>query len=79
MTEILQNKLKQFLIYNNWLDNNVPEQARAIFTTICIINEWEVDTAQTGILLMELYEQADIESVDISYTEFESFMYELIV
>jgi hypothetical protein len=79
MNTILQNKLKQFLITENWLDKNVPEQARAIFTTICIINEWECDTVQTGLLLMELYEQADIESVDISYEEFENFMYELIV
>lgn len=54
-SEMLQSKLRHFMISENWLDKNVPEQARAIFTTICIINDWDADTSNTGMLLMKLY------------------------
>jgi hypothetical protein len=62
----------------NWLSKNVPEKARAIFTTICIMSDWEADTSNAGILLMELYTEADIESVDFSYEDFVNFMLSLL-
>lgn len=79
MENKLHKYLKQFMIQNNWLDENIPERARSIFTTICLMENIDVDTAPAGIMLTNLYDDAGIETVDISYDEFENFMYELIV
>ena len=79
MEEKLFKYLKDFMIQNNWLDEYTPKQARAIFTTICLIGNIDTDTAACDNMLLELYNKADIESVDINYDDFESFMVELIV
>lgn len=79
MEEKLFKYLKDFMIQNNWLDEYTPKQARAIFTTICLIGNIDADTAACDNMLLELYNKADIESVDINYDDFESFMVELIV
>lgn len=70
--------LKNFMITENWDYNNVPEQARAIFTTICIIGDIQADTSQGDNILKDLYHISALEDL-IEYDEFESFMYELLV
>lgn len=71
--------LENFMIQNNWLDEYTPKQARAIFTTICIVGNIDADTAVCDNMLLELYNKADMESIDISYEDFEDYMVELIV
>lgn len=71
--------LENFMIQNNWLDEYTPKQARAIFTTICLVGNIDIDTAACDNMLLELYNKADIETIDISYDDFESYMVELIV
>lgn len=72
------NLLKNFMITENWDYNNVPEQVRAIFTTICIIGNIQADTLQGDSILKDLYEKSALEDL-IEYDDFENFMYELIV
>lgn len=79
MKEQLFNYLENFMIQNNWLDEYTPKQARAIFTTICLVGNIDADTAACDNMLLELYNKADIKSIDISYDDFEEFMIELIV
>lgn len=71
--------LNQFLIQENWLDENVPEQARALFTSWCLMEDIDADTRKCDETLLMLYDNADLESVDITYDEFENFMIGLIV
>lgn len=62
----------------DWLDKNVPEQARAFFTTLCFMCEIEADTAQADAILNELYLLAALDDI-ISYEEYDMFMCKLIV
>ncbi len=55
------------------------EQARALFTTLCFIGDINPDTAICDNMLLELYNDSDMESVDISYDEFDLYMCELLV
>lgn len=77
--------LQWFITESYWLDEKVPEKARAIFTTWCLTNFIDVDTKLcTGInfcdnVLTELYKTADLEAVDVSYEDFYNYMVELIV
>lgn len=71
--------LNQFLIQESWLDENVPEQARALFTSWCLMEDIDADTRKCDETLLMLYDNADLESVDITYDEFENFMIGLIV
>ena len=32
--ETIYKRLKMFMMQSNWLDNNTPEQARALFITL---------------------------------------------
>lgn len=70
--------LKHFMKTENWLNANTPEQARALFTSICLIGNYEADTKIPDGILHELYIEAAMEDL-VSYYEFESFMYGLIV
>lgn len=79
MENELYKYLERFMHQNNWLDEHVSEQARSIFTTICLTKSIESDTAPAGIMLMNLYDSSEIGTLDVSYEEFENFMYELIV
>lgn len=79
MKNELFNYLEDFMIQNNWLDEYMPKQARAIFTTICLVENIDADTAACDNMLLELYNKADIECCDISYDDFEEYMIELIV
>lgn len=76
--EIL-NYLKKFLIHLNWLDENVPEQARALFTAWCLMENVDADTGKCDSILLSLYNDSDLKSAFISYNELENFMVGLIV
>lgn len=71
--------LKQFLIQADWDDVNVPEQARAVFTTICLAGDMNADTIKCDDLLMRLYPMLPTNSAELTYEEFENFMLEWIV
>lgn len=79
IAETIYKRLKTFMIESNWLDNNTLEQARALFTTLCFIGDINPDTAICDNMLLELYNDSDMESVDISYDEFDLYMCELLV
>lgn len=71
--------LTQFLIESSWLNENVPEQARALFTSWCLIKNIAADTSDCDTVLCMLYDSSGIETIDISYDEFEKYMVSLIV
>ena len=84
MKDKLIEYLKQFLIQNDWCERYTKEQARAIFTTLCLMNNIDADTAECDNILSYIYEEADIiETVDFdeyaTYNAFENYMLELIV
>ena len=84
MKDKLIEYLKDFLIQNNWCDKYTKEQARAIFTTICLMENIDADTAECDEILAYLYEEAEIvEVIDFDkyadYGSFKSYMLELIV
>lgn len=74
----LLNYLIDFMIQNNWYDDKIPEQARAIFTTICFIGNIAAYTKERYDILYTLYWRADLEEL-IEFEDFESYMMELIV
>lgn len=71
--------LKDFMIQNYWDNKNVKEQARAMFTTICVIGEIEADTNICDNMLLELYNSSALADIDESYDEFENFMVKHII
>ena len=71
--------LDGFLKTSYWNNENTPEQARALFTSWCLMENVIADTQKCDSALLELYENCDLESLDISYDEFENFMVGLIV
>ena len=84
MKDKLIEYLKDFLIQNNWCDKYTKEQARAIFTTICLVENLDADTVECDEILVYLYEEAEIvEVIDFDeyadYGSFKSYMLELIV
>jgi len=79
MVEKLSKYLEHFMIQSNWLDEHVPEQARAIFTTLCYVGNIDADTCECDNTLMHLYNISALEELDIEYEDFQLFMLELIV
>lgn len=84
MKDKLIEYLKDFLIQNNWCDKYTKEQARAIFTTICLTENIDADTAESDEILAYLYDEADVVEVIefdelADYGSFKSYMLELIV
>ena len=79
MMSELYKVLKNHMISNYWDDINVKEQARAIFTTICIVGDLEADMNLTDNMLLELYNSSALEELGITYQEFETFMIKDIV
>ena len=65
IVETIYKRLKMFLIESSWLDKNTPEQARALFTTLCFIGDINPDTAICDNMLLELYNESDMESIDM--------------
>lgn len=84
MKEKLIEYLKNFLIETeDWNDNNIKEQARSIFTTICLVGNIDADTAECDLLLASLYDEYLVPFPELynsdEYEDFKSYMLELIV
>lgn len=79
MVEALYEYLKQVMAQSNWLDGNIPKQARAIFSTICILGHIQADTAVYDRMIFDLYESPGMKDAGISCDEFDLFMCEYIV
>ena len=78
MKKELRKYLEQFMIQNNWDDEYTHKQARSIFTTICLIENIDADTAECDAILAHLYVKAAMDEF-MSYDDFEDYMIELIV
>ena len=78
MLQHMFDYLKSFMIENYWEDA-VKEQSRAIFTTICVMGDIVADTSLCDDLLFELWSDAAIGYLDVDYDEFKYYMAELIV
>ncbi|WP_097006462.1 hypothetical protein [Lacrimispora amygdalina] len=77
MKEKLVTYLQEFIAENNWDENNVPEQTRAIFTTLCFAGGVDPDTKEADYILQMIY-QSVTEKI-IPYEAFQNFMLELVV
>lgn len=78
-TEVKRNMsdyLKCFVADNDWWSDNVAEQTRAFFTTICFYGNVIVDTAECDNMLAEIYYESNC---PMPYEEFEWFMIKFIV
>lgn len=73
------NFLKEFMLCNSWDNGNVPQQAIAIFTTICVMGDIEADTNICDNMIEELYRDCRMVDVDMSYDDFYNFMVTWIV
>ena len=74
--------LKTFLIQNAWDDDYAKEQSRAIFTTICLMENIDADTAECDYILALMYDACIVPYVGFDSEEYENFkgyMLELIV
>lgn len=78
MKNELFDYLKSFLIEEEWMNEHTLKQARAIFTTMCLVGYIDADTAECDNILLNLYNEAIGENV-MKYDDFEMFMVELIV
>lgn len=70
--------LVQFLIQNNWEDEYTQKQARALWTSYCLIAGLDADTAMYDNDLQILFNKAALDEL-ITYEEFDGYMCELIV
>jgi len=79
LKEQLKEYLFTFMIETEceWGDENVPEQARAIFTSLCFLGSIDADTAECDRILYDLYSQSAIEDL-IEFDAFDLFMCSLI-
>ena len=77
MREKLFDYLENFMIHTNWLDEDTPEQARAIFTTLCLVGYVDADTSVCDNMLFELYNKSALDEL-IPYDEFARFMIKFI-
>ena len=81
MMKELFGRLKQFVAEHgcDWYSNeNIPQQARAMFVTICMVGDIEADTCIADNILLDLYYNTGLENL-MKYEDFENFMYEYIV
>lgn len=84
MKEKMVEYLRNFLIQNDWCEKYTKRQARAIFTTICLMENIDADTAECDYILSYVYNDADIVEVSdfddlAEYDDFKNYMLELIV
>lgn len=63
-------------IYSKW--PNVMNQARSLFTAICMVEDLEADTNMTDLMLDDLYSLIK-DVTDYSKEEFDNFMLDYIV
>ncbi len=80
MKEVLYNLLETVTRNTNWNDFRTDgEQARAVFTTICLALDYEADTAVTDGILLKLYNDYIDGVCNINYEMFENYMVENII
>lgn len=84
MKEKMIEYLKNFLIQNDWCEKCTKEQARSIFTAICLFYNIDADTAECDEILSYVYDASDIvETIEFDeladYGSFKNYMLELIV
>lgn len=75
--EKLMDYLENLMIEENWLHAPTANQARALFTTICLVYDVQPDTMECDKILRRLYDIAALYDL-ISYDGFESFMTEYL-
>uniref|UniRef100_UPI0006D06168 hypothetical protein n=1 Tax=Clostridium sp. NkU-1 TaxID=1095009 RepID=UPI0006D06168 len=56
MKEKLVTYLQEFIAENSWDEDHVPEQARAIFTTMCFAGGVDPDTKEADYILQMIYQ-----------------------
>lgn len=73
--------LKDMIIENEWDNNYTKEWARSFVTTICIIDNIDVDTAQWDNMIREIYNDCVIYNVYgwDDYDRFDMYMAEYLV
>lgn len=87
IVDTLKNKLVRFLIneadyfgknkqgtIEKWLDYAACQQARAVFTTIALLLDYEADTGSGDMLLAEIYDRANLWD-NVDYDDFDLFMW----
>ena len=70
--------LKTFLIQNNWDDEYTRGQARALWTSYCLIGDLRVDTGRYDNDLLLLFDVAAIEEL-VTYEDFDNYMAALLI
>lgn len=77
MKEKLIAYLQEFAAENRWDDDKVPEQFRAIFTTLCFVGGVAADTKEADYILQLIFQSVTEDS--ITYDLFQDFMLEFVV
>lgn len=77
MKDELKKYLFAFTVENEWNDEKVQKQARALFTTLCFVGNIDVDTVECDRILNDLYLESTLEE-SVDFEEFDLFMCELI-
>jgi len=75
----LYDYLFEFLEESDWEDENIPEQIRAIFTTICLVERIDADTMYCDNLILRIFQKLDEKGESLNYDDFENFMLQYIV
>ena len=80
IVEAIYEHLKRHMIESDFIyDEYALDQARALFTSLCVIGDISPDTSACDNMLLELYEDSDMESIDEPYDNFNAYMCELLV
>ena len=74
----LFNHLRFFMMDNDWSKGKTAEQAKAMFTTFCLVSNFDANSMDCASFLWILYTEANMKK-NMTLDEFESFMTELIV
>ena len=79
--DIILQYLKEFLSDDDtsWDDEHVPEQARSLFTSWCLLNNILPDTYQCDRELTALYESGYIHEYNVTFDDFRKYMIEYLV
>ena len=77
LREYVEDHCRNFVKESYRICPNTMNQARAIFTTICMLEDIEADTFLSDNMLLDLYSL--LEHTDFTQEEFENFMLEDIV
>lgn len=68
----IKDFLKDILCQNCWDD--IDKKARAVFTTVCLMEEIENNEKIQNQYLSYLYKESEIGETDTLFTEFKDFM-----